>query len=182
MGALAWDLVQLCPAEPGGPTRRALKSQATSAPYEAIEVLAHRMSAEPFVPWSEDIFRAAEVLLATGDAVAVELVTFGLLEDLGNIASHSDTPTSGDDFLRRLPPLCSAAWQLVDDLWLAAATQRDTSAVLFAAKYEGLSNPALRATVQCMFRRMGDEQFVGLADVLRYEAAHGGGPHIGKAG
>jgi hypothetical protein len=76
MGAIAWGLVQLCPAESGVLKRRARKAQATRAPYEAIEELARRISTGPAAPWSGDVLRAAEELLATGDPAAVELVTY----------------------------------------------------------------------------------------------------------
>jgi hypothetical protein len=100
---------------------------------------------------------------------------------LGNIASHNDSPTNSADLVTRLPPLCRAAWERVGDLWSAAAVHGDATAMT-REKYDSVSSPELRATIQCMFRRLADGQLVGLADVIRYEASNGGGPHRGKAG
>jgi hypothetical protein len=41
--------------------------------------------------------------------------------------------------------------------------------------------PGLRRGVQAMFRRMPDDRFIGVADVLRYEARRGGRPHLARA-
>ncbi len=181
VGAVAWSLVELCPAGRAGRKRRALETQVKRAPYEGMELLARQMVGDPASAWVDEVLRVAEEVLATRDQPAAELVTFGLLEDLGNIASHGDGPTNADVPLPRLPPLCSAAWKRVDDLWSAAATQAG-AASMTREKYDSVSSPELRAAIQRMFRRLDDGRYVGLADVIRHESARGGGPHVEKTG
>ena len=107
----------------------------------------------------------------------------GLFEGLQNLASHSDVDVALDPFVALLGPASRGAWDSVVAHWNAVAEQVDFRAPerMTQQKYENMDHVELRAWLQDVYRRMPDGHFVGLADVIRFEADHGGGPHVDKA-
>ncbi len=52
------------------------------------------------------------------------LIWIGLVEDMGNIASHTDVPVSPQQVRSRLGPNLKNGWDLLDVFWREVAPQK----------------------------------------------------------
>ena len=161
--------------------RRKLKASAKSKPYESIGQVVRRAVADPSGDWIPKLFASAESTIALGRPALTDFVALGLFEGFQNLASHVDVDL--DPFVALLGPASRGAWDSVIAHWDAVADEVDFAAPkrMTLERYESMDHPELRAWLQDVYRRMPDGRFVGLADVILFEANHGGGPHVDKA-
>ncbi len=140
---------------------------------------------------ANEVLDVAGMCLARGDKGAVELVAFGFLEDLGNIASHEDVDVTSESIRARLNPETMAVWDGIDHLWATVALSLpEVDAILTASgrasrrisanEYQSIHSTELRQIVQATYRRVAGGVLVGLPDVLLFETHRGGGPHLAK--
>jgi hypothetical protein len=119
----------------------------------------------------------AEKCFSAGDGAAENLIWVGLVENLGNIASHADVPVSPAQIRSRLGPHLKDAWDQVDAFWLEVAPHKPAldpeGKSITIAQYESVTSPQLGRQLQQMHRRTEDGALVSLGDVLRYEASTG---------
>jgi hypothetical protein len=179
----AYECSLLCAQDQSWLQRRKLKSMARSKPYTAIGRVVRQGIADPSADWLPDLFAAAEAALALDREALTEFVAVGLFEGFQNVASHSDVDIAMDPFAALLGAASLGVWASVVAHWNEVAEQVDFDAPdrFTQARYENIDHVELRAWVQDVYRRMPDGHFVGLADVIRFEANHGGGPHVDKA-
>jgi hypothetical protein len=128
---------------------------------------------------ADRVLKEVEDCLGDADAETSKLLSVGLIEDLGNIASHPDTAVSPQQIRDRLGPRTLEVWEIVDAFWQEVAPQKPVldseGKALTVEKYESVENLELRRQLQMMHRRTDARTLVGVADVLRYEAATGRG-------
>jgi hypothetical protein len=163
-----------------------VESDMATGVYERLAELAHHLvprigdgqSTDPY-----SVLLTVEDLLQTEDQVARQIATVGLLEDLQNIATFPDTTITPEAIEGLLGNGGMMAWRELEALWLAVNEELltdDTPRTMDASTYRRVSNVGLRRLIQITYRSMPDGTMVGLADVLRYEARRGGGPHMAK--
>ncbi len=86
--------------------------------FNDISVLAHLLVdkySEGYTNEFESVFSLVEQLLADGDEETRVIITIGLIEDIQNIASH--TEFGSGVFIRWLGPKTKDAWNLVNKMW-----------------------------------------------------------------
>jgi hypothetical protein len=126
---------------------------------------------------ADRVLDVAEECLIQGDEEVEKLIWVGFVEDLGNISSHADVSASPEQIRGRLGLRLTQAWDAVDAFWLEVAPLKGEldpeGKALTVEQYESVEGPELRRLLQQMHRTMPDGTFVGVADVLRYEARTG---------
>lgn len=175
---------------------RGLRVKRTASDFdamaEAARFIAHSLSVGKSEP-AQSALDMAGFCLSAGDDDAIQLVTIGLFEDLGNLISHDADGPSSDLVRDLLDPLGIVAWDNVDRLWNSVAdsipeidaflerTGRHSKR-LTETQVLQVKNAELRQFVELTHRRVEGRGLVGLPDVVIFEGMHGGGPHLGKVG
>ena len=165
-----------------------LELDGAAHPSELLGDLAHHVAARAGAADGPErvapVFDEVERLLGDGNPSMIQLVTFGFLEDVQNIASHVDTAATASSLEPIFGERTLDAWQSVDALWRRAADASSATGrppAIDLQRYLTVTSPELRRFIQRSYRLMDGVRMVGLPDVLRFEASNGGGPHRFKA-
>jgi hypothetical protein len=147
-------------------------SVSTTGPSEAVgELVEHLGGDEVLHQELANCLQVAESLLTSGDPTSKRLAV-DFLEDLQLLASYPDVALDVTDAEAALPDACRTTWESIDrtwrQVWAGLGPGSETSLTL--AKYEAIVSPAVRRLVHTTYRVMPDGRFVGVPEVVRWEA------------